>query len=132
MIIADTSVLLDVVRNDPLWARRARLALDDAAANDEVVFNDVIYAELSVRYPTFESFEAVLASVPLSHREIPRRGLFLAGKAFQRYRQRGGTRTGVLSDFFIGAHAAVAGASLLTRDPRHVRSYFPTVTLLSP
>jgi len=132
VIIADTSVLLDVVRNDPVWGKRARQALDDASANDDVVINDVIFAELSVRYPTFESFEVTLASVPLSHREIPRRSLFLAAKAFQRYRQRGGAKTGVLPDFFIGAHAAVEGASLLTRDPRHVRAYFPTVPLISP
>jgi len=132
VIIADTSVLLDIVRNDPIWGRRSRQALDDASANDEVVINDVIFAELSVRYPTFESFEATLALVPLSHRQIPHRALFLAAKAFQRYRQRGGTRTGVLPDFFIGAHAAVEGASLLTRDPRHVRGNFPTVPLISP
>ena len=132
MIIADTSVLLDVVRNDPIWGRRARQALDDASANDVVVINDVIYAEMSARYPTFESFEATLSAVPLSHRTIPRQALFLAAKAFQRYRQRGGTKTGVLPDFFIGAHAAVEGASLLTRDPRHVSSYFPSVMLIEP
>ena len=132
MIIVDTSVLLDVVRDDPVWGLRAREALDAAVANDDVVYNDVIYAELSTRYPTIEEFEAILASVPLSHRPMPRHGLFLAAKAFQLYRRRGGTKTGVLSDFFVGAHAAVERASLLTRDPGHVSTYFPTVSLISP
>jgi predicted nucleic acid-binding protein len=132
VIIADTSVLLDVVRNDPVWGIRARQALDTASANDEIVINDIIYAELSTRFVSIEVFESVMAAVPLNHRAIPRRGLFLAAKAFQLYRQRGGTKTGVLPDFFIGAHAAVEGAALLTRDPQRVRSYFPTVVLISP
>lgn len=132
MIIADTSVLIDVVRDDPIWGLRARLALDAASANDDVVINDVIYAELSTRYPTIEAFEATLSSVPLKHRPMPRRALFLAAKAFQLYRQRGGAKTSVLPDFFIGAHAAVTGAALLTRDPARVAAYFPTVMLLSP
>jgi predicted nucleic acid-binding protein len=131
LIIADTSVLLDVVRNDAVWGKRARQVLDNAAANDLVVINDVIFAEMSARYPSLEEFETTLSLVPLSHRAIPRQALFLAAKAFQRYRRRGGTKT-VLSDFFIGAHAAVEGAALLTRDPRHVRAYFPSVTLISP
>jgi hypothetical protein len=132
VIIADTSVPLDVMANDPVWAIRSRQVLDDAAAMGDLVINDVVYAELSTRYPTIEMFEAVLASVPLKHQAIPKPALFLTAKAFRRYRRRGGTKTGVLSDFFIGAHAAVTGASLLTRDPRHVRSYFPSVTLITP
>jgi hypothetical protein len=132
VIIADTSVLLDVVRDNPVWGLRAREALDAASAIDEIVINDVIYAELSVRYSTIEEFEKVLVAVPLKHRPIPKQALFLAAKAFQLHRRRRGTKTGVLSDFFIGAHAAVEGAALLTRDPGHVRSYFPTVRLVSP
>jgi hypothetical protein len=132
VIIADTNVLLDVAIGDPIWADRSQLALDNAYANDVVVINDVIFAELSARFEKLEAFEAVLAGTPLIHRAMPREALFLAAKAHQRYRRHGGTRTGVLSDFFIGAHAAVEGASLLTRDPRHVRSYFPSVTLISP
>ncbi|MBL6938772.1 MAG: type II toxin-antitoxin system VapC family toxin [Alphaproteobacteria bacterium] len=132
MIIVDTSVLLDVVTNDPVWGIRARLALDNASATDDVVINDVIYAELSVRYPTIEGFEAMLKSVPLQHRPIPPRALFLAGKAYQLYRRRGGMKTSVLPDFFIGAHAAVEGAQILTRDPGRVKTHFPTVTLNAP
>ncbi len=132
MILIDTNVLLDVLHDDPIFGVRARIALDTAAANDVPAINDVVYAELSVRFANLDQFEAVLGGLPLLHAPIPRPALFLAAKAFQRYRRRGGTKTGVLSDFFIGAHAAVEGASLLTRDPRHIRSYFPTVTLISP
>jgi predicted nucleic acid-binding protein len=132
VIVVDTSVLLDVVLNDPVWGIRSRQALDDAMAMGELVINDIVYAELSTRYPTIEAFETVLASVPLKHRPIPKPALFLAAKAFRLYRQRGGTKTGVLPDFFIGAHAATTDAGLLTRDPSQVRSYFPGVVLVTP
>jgi predicted nucleic acid-binding protein len=132
VIFADTSVLLDVLLNDPVFGVRARIALDDATANDAVAINDIVYAELSVRYASVPQFDAILASLPLEHRKIPTQALFLAAKAFQSYRRRGGTRTGVLPDFFIGAHAAVEGAALLTRDPARVHAYFPTVALIAP
>jgi hypothetical protein len=132
VILADTSVLLDVLKNDPVWADRSQRALDVAAGSDQLAINDIVYAELSSRFSTLEELDETIAAMPVRHAAMPRGALFLAGKAFVRYREAGGRRTGVLSDFFIGAHAAVAGASLLTRDPRRVRSYFPTVTVLEP
>jgi predicted nucleic acid-binding protein len=132
VIFADTSVLLDVLLNDPVFGVRSRIALDDATANDAVAINDIVYAELSVRYASVRQFDAVLAGLPLEHRKIPTEALFLAAKAFQSYRRRGGTQTGLLPDFFIGAHAAVEGAALLTRDPARVHAYFPTVELIAP
>ena len=132
MILVDTSVLLDVMVNDPVWGSRSQLALDTSSVMDILAINDVIYAELSVRYPTIESFERVLAIIPVRRETIPSSALFLAAKAHQAYRRRGGTKTGVLSDFFIGAHAAVTGADLLTRDPARVQTYFPSVQILAP
>ncbi len=97
-----------------------------------VLINAVIYAEFSIGYAHIEDIDKVLVDVDLQLAETPRPALFLAGKAFQRYRARGGTRTSVLPDFFIGAHAAVARFHLLTRDPRRYRAYFPGVELIAP
>lgn len=96
------------------------------------MINDVIYAELSVDYESSEALDAFVEGNELDIIPIPREALFLAGKAFIRYRKSGGIRTGVLPDFFIGAHAAVRELPLLTRDVRRYRTYFPTVTLIAP
>lgn len=132
MILVDTSVLLDVLQNDARWADWSEAALESAAARDALAINDIVYAELSTRYDGIERLDSALAAMNLVQAHIPRPALFLAGKAYLRYRRRGGTNTGVLSDFFVGAHAAVAGAALLTRDTGRVRSHFPTVSLISP
>jgi predicted nucleic acid-binding protein len=97
-----------------------------------MLLNAVVYAELSVRFPTIEALESVPRESGLTMTQIPRPALFLAGKIFLDYRSRGGARTGVLPDFFIGAHAAVSGCDLLTRDPRRYRTYFPNVPVVSP
>ena len=132
MILVDTSVLLDVLKGDPHWLGWSRSALEAAASREELVINDIVYAELSTRYTRIEALDEAIGAMALKHSAIPRDALFLAGKAFLRYRKRGGTRTGVLSDFFIGAHAAVERSQLLTRDIERVRTYFPTVDLIAP
>ncbi|HXT78885.1 MAG TPA: type II toxin-antitoxin system VapC family toxin [Acetobacteraceae bacterium] len=130
--LVDTNVLLDVVTNDPAWADWSIRQLDAAAINGALAINDLVYAELSVRITTIEALEAMLSEAAITLAETPRAALFLAGKAFQRYRAAGGARSSILPDFFIGAHAAVAGLTLLTRDARRYRSYFPTVALIAP
>lgn len=132
MVLLDTNVLLDVVTNHPEWADWSQQQLEAAALRDQLVINAVVYAELSVGYRRIEEVEAVLAKTQIGFEEIPREALFLAGKAFQRYKGRGGTRTGVLPDFFIGAHAAVLGIPLLTRDARRYAGYFPSLELIAP
>jgi predicted nucleic acid-binding protein len=132
MTLVDTNVLLDVVTNDPVWADWSIHQLDKAALKGALAINDVVYAELSVRFPAIESLEAVLHDARLAVEPMPRAALFLAGKVFQRYRQEGGGRTGVLPDFFIGSHAAVGKLALLTRDVRRYRRYFPAIDLIAP
>lgn len=132
MVLIDTNVLLDVVTNDPQWADWSQSQLEAAALKDPLAINAVVYAELSIGFRRIEEVEAVLAKAQIAIEEIPREALFLAGKAFQRYKARGGTRTGVLPDFFIGAHAAVLGVPLLTRDARRYGDYFPKLVLLAP
>jgi predicted nucleic acid-binding protein len=131
MILVDTSVVLDVL-TDSVWADWSQSALERAAADDDLAINQVVYAELSARYETVEALDTAVDGLGLQHAAIPRTALFLAGKAFLRYRQQRGTRTGVLSDFFIGAHAAVADCPLVTRDTRRIAYYFPGVALIAP
>lgn len=131
MILVDSNVIIDVVARDPIWADWSRRQLN-AATTDEIAINEIVYAEISAGYPTHRDVELFLSKSGLELIHTPRRALFLAGKAFHRYRRSGGTRVGVLPDFFIGAHAIVSDAKLLTRDPRLYRTYFPGISLITP
>src|SRR5690349_3213609 len=112
MTLIDTNVLLDLVTDDPTWADWSLRQLEAAANRGPLTINAVIYAELSIRFARAEELEAMLANAGVSMEAIPRPALFMAGKAFQRYRAAGGSRSGVLPDFFIGAHAAVGNIPL--------------------
>lgn len=132
MLLVDTNVILDVVEDDPDWADWSQNRLDAAALQYTLLVNPVIYAELSIAYRRIEELEAMLSAGGFRMEPIPREALFLAGAVFRQYRRRGGTKIGVLPDFFIGAHAAVAGVPLLTRDPRRYRTYFPGLEIICP
>lgn len=132
MILVDTNVLLDVLEDDPQWADWSQTQLETASLTDALLINPVIYSELSMAFQRIEELESALTEGSLTLEEIPREALFLAGKAFLKYRRRQGTKTGVLPDFYIGAHAAVAGYPILTRDSSRYRSYFPTIRLIAP
>jgi predicted nucleic acid-binding protein len=132
LILVDTNVLLDILRDDQQWELWSAAALTIASTRDALAINPVIYAELSSQHDTIEALDFALEGLDLAIAEIPKPALFLAGQAFKRYRRSGGTKANVLADFFIGAHAAVAGAPLLTRDTRRIRSYFPTVEIIEP
>lgn len=132
MIFVDTNVIVDVVTENPAWRGWSIRQLEAAALRDRLVINAVVYAELSIGFERVEEVDAALATAAIGVIEIPRGALFLAGKIFREYRRRGGTRTGVLPDFFIGAHAAVLGALLITRDAARYRTYFPTLELIAP
>lgn len=125
-------MILDVVEDDPGWADWSQARLDAAALQYTLLVNPVIYAELSIAYRRIEELEAMLSAGGFRMVPIPREALFLAGAVFRQYRRRGGTKTGVLPDFFIGAHAAVAGVPLLTRDPRRCRTCFPGLEIICP
>lgn len=131
MVLVDTNVLLDVVQDDPEWGEWSQQQLEAASLRGPLAINAVIYAELSMAYERIEDLDRVVRQTDLKEVAIPREALFLAGKAFLQYRRRRGGKSGVLPDFFIGAHAAVAGIPILTRDARRYRTYFPTVELLT-
>jgi predicted nucleic acid-binding protein len=130
--LIDTNVLFDLVTNDPIWADWSLRQLEVQAMQERLVINPVVYAELSISFDRFEEVDAFLGGTGIDVDEIPRAAHFIAGKAYQAYRARRGTKTGVLPDFFIGAHAVVEGISLLTRDVGRYRSYFPTIMLIAP
>jgi predicted nucleic acid-binding protein len=130
--LVDTNILLDLITNDPVWADWSQRQLEKAALVGSVFANDVVYAELSARFARIEDLDQLLEEALIEVARTPRPALFLAGKAFRQYRAAGGVRTGVRSDFFRGAHAAVAGWSLLTRDARRYRNHFPGVRLIMP
>ena len=132
LVLVDTNVLLDLVTDDPQWYEWSVGHLEEPALAGPVLINDIVYAEISIRYERIEDIDAMLAEAQIEVAPTPRAALFLAGKAFQRYRRARGKRTGVLPDFFIGAHAAVNGWHLLTRDVSRYRRYFPTVALIAP
>jgi len=132
MLLVDTNVLVDVLQNDPQWADWSIAQLRAQAKLHALVINPVIYAELSLSFSTFEALDRVVATMELAMHEVPRPALFLAGKAYLQYRRRGGAKARVLPDFFIGAHAAVEGWPLLTRDASRFRTYFPRLEVIAP
>ena len=127
----DTTVLVDVQQNDPQWADWSIAQLRAQSSVHQLVINPVIYAEMSLSYSTLETLDKVVAKMELAVLEIPRPALFLAAKADAMYRRRGGNKHQVLPDFFIGAHAAVLGCSLLTREAARFCTYFPTLQVLA-
>lgn len=132
MTFLDTNILLDLVGDEPSWAEWSAARLAEAQALGPLRINDVVWAEFSFAFATPAEVDSRLAHLCIEVERTPPVALFRAARAHAAYRRRGGTRTGVLPDFFIGAHAACAGARLLTRDPRRFREYFPDVALVAP
>ena len=130
--LVDSNILLDVATGDPTWADWSSRALEAAANESPLAINTLIYAEVSIGYERIEQLEQAIPSNTFRREPLPYEAAFLAGKAFLKYRRRGGQRTSPLPDFYIGAHAAVSGFRILTRDPRRYRTYFPTVDIISP
>ena len=131
-MLVDTNVLVDVLQNDPQWADWSMAQLQAQSKVHRLSINPIIYAELSLTFSTVEALDAVISRMELDLLDIPKPALFLAGKAFVQYRRGGGVKTNVLADFFIGAHAAVSGLPVLTRDTRRYQSYFPSINLVTP
>lgn len=130
--LADTSVLVDVIIDDPLWGDRSTHALAMRGMQGEVVINQIVYGELAPAFAAIEELESRLTRLTLLKVDLPWDASFLAGQAFRVYRRQGGTRDSLPPDLLIGAHAATAGFTVLTRDPRRIRTYFPTVEIIEP
>ena len=132
MLLVDTNVLVDILENDPEWADWSIGQLRAQSKIHRLAINPIIYSELSLIFSTVEALHQAIGNLGLALIEVPRPALFLAGKAFARYRRQGGQKNNVLADFFVGAHAAVSRYQLLTRDTRRYTSYFSDVALIAP
>jgi predicted nucleic acid-binding protein len=130
--LVDSSVRLDVLTSDPAWSRWSSTALAEASDLGRLVINQIVYAEVSTSFDKIEDLDDAVSADDFDRESLPYDAGFLAGKAFLAYRKRGGERRTPLPDFYIGAHAAVRGYRLLTRDVARYRTYFPTVELVAP
>ena len=131
-VLVDSNVILDIATEDPRWFAWSAAALEAEANRSTLVVNPLIYAEVSIGFARIEDLDSALPPTLYLREPLPFEAAFLAGKAFLQYRRRGGHRTNSLPDFYIGAHAAIRGFRLLTRDASRYRSYFPTVELIHP
>ena len=131
-VLVDSNVFIDVLGPDGPWRAWSASRLEAAADEATLLINPVVYAELAVGYPSVEALEAALPQAWIRREEVPYPAAFLAARCYLEYRRRGGARTGVLPDFFVGAHAAIAGYRLLTRDAARYRTYFPRLELIAP
>jgi hypothetical protein len=132
MILLDANVILDIWDDDPVWYTWSSEQVRILSFVDELAIDPIVYAEISPRFSTSAHLDEKLEDLGVIVIGIPRRAAFLAGKAYVQYRRQSGTKSNVLPDFFIGAHAAVLGCSLLTRDTRRYSAYFPMVNLITP
>lgn len=130
--LVDSNVLFDFLSEDEEWNDWSGAMLSEAAHRGAVVINPLIYAELGIRYTRIEDLDEALPADYFMRAPLPWEAAFLAGKCYERYRRRGGTRRSPLPDFYIGAHAAVTGMTLLTRDARRYRGYFPKLRIIAP
>jgi predicted nucleic acid-binding protein len=131
-VLVDSNVILDVYTDDAQWADWSESTLNRHRTSHTLYINPVIYAEISIGFDRIEALESAIRLSDFKFLHIPKEALFLAGKAFLQYRRRQGNKLSPLPDFFIGAHAAVADLLLMTRDPARMRTYFPTVPLITP
>ncbi len=131
-LLVDSNIILDIFIDDPIWADWSEAALSEYSIHAPLYINPVIYTEISIGFNKIEELEAAILNSGLKMLEIPKEALFLAGKAFHKYRRHQGIRKSPLPDFFIGAQAAVLDLELITRDIKRYKTYFPTVKIISP
>lgn len=131
-ILVDSNVILDIFLNDPKWADWSQARLEEYCDHIPLYINSIIYSEISISFKLIEDLESAISKTGFQFLDIPKEALFLAGKAFIKYKKKGGTKITPLPDFFIGAQAAVFNLDLLTRDISRYQTYFPTVKLITP
>ncbi len=131
-VIVDSNVLLDIFTEDKRWLSWSSNALERTANESRVVINPVIYGEVSIRFERIEQLDEALPPSIFAREDIPYEAAFLAGKAYLAYRRRAGTKSSLLPDFYVGAHAAIRGYRILTRDIARYRTYFPKLELIAP
>ncbi len=132
MILVDSNVLLDIFTNDPQWYSWSSEKIQEYAEQEALAINPIIYAEISIAYSSSEELDEMLPSDQFQRLDLPYEGGFLAGKCFNEYKKRRGFKQTPLPDFYIGAHAITENLTLLTRDLKRYRTYFPKIKLIVP
>ena len=131
-VLVDSNIILDVFTDDPHWADWSESALEEYSNFSMLYINSIVYSEISIGFDRIEDLESAITKAGFQILDIPKEALFLAGKAYLKYKRSEGAKRSPLPDFFIGAHAAVLNMDLITRDVSRYRSYFPTVKLIAP
>ncbi len=131
-VLIDSNIILDIFEDDPVWYEWSVNILNEYSQNYTLCINAVIYTEISIGFKKIEELEKAISTCNFQYKSIPKEAFFLAGKVFLKYRKQKGNKIRPLPDFFIGAHAAVAGIDLITRDIKRIKHYFPTVNIISP
>ena len=131
-VLVDSNIILDVFLNDLKWADWSESKLEEYSFQTSLYINSIIYSEISIGFELIEDLESAITKAGFQLLEIPKEALFLAGKAYIKYKRRKGVKRTPLPDFFIGAQAAVLNLELLTRDVSRYQSYFPTLKLIMP
>ncbi|MGA9536313.1 MAG: PIN domain-containing protein [Desulfobacterales bacterium] len=131
-VLVDSNIILDVFTDDPNWADWSESMLEEYSNVSTLYINSIVYSEISIGFNRIEDLESAIIGAGFQMLDFPKEALFLAGKAFLKYKKKRGARSSPLPDFFIGAQAAVLNIALITRDVSRYRSYFPTVNLISP
>ena len=131
-LLVDSNVILDVFTDDPLWGDWSESMLDRYSVSHSIYINPIIYSEISIGFARIEELEEIIGNSGFQMRRIPREALFLAGKVFLQYRRAKGFKRSPLPDFYIGAHAAVEGMALLSRDVPRFQTYFPSIEVICP
>ena len=132
MTLVDTNVLIDILSSDTTWETWSATALRQRSGYGPLVINEIVYAELAGRYSTQQALDSIVERLDLHFEWLPKSALHLAGQTFTKYRRSGGTRSSILADFFIGAHAAIIQFPIITRDTKRYRTHFPDVELIAP
>ena len=132
MTLVDTNVLIDILSSDTNWETWSAAALRQRSGHGPLVINEIVYAELAGRYSTQQALDSIVERLDLHFEWLPKSALHLAGQTFTKYRRSGGTRSSILADFFIGAHAAIIQFPIITRDTKRYRTHFPDVELIAP
>ena len=130
--LVDSNVFLDLLLEDPVWAEWSEKTLAELGKSNALYINAIIFTEVSIGFSRIEVFEKALRTADFEMLDMPKEALFLAGKVFLNYRRNAGKKVSPLPDFYIGAHAAVTGIGVITRDSQRIRTYFPTVEIISP
>ncbi len=131
-ILVDSNILLDIITEDKKWFLWSSETLARYSEKNALAINPIIYAEVSIGFKRIEEVEEVLSRDFFRRLPLPWEAAFLAGKCFHSYRKKGGKRRSPLPDFYIGAHAAIAGMDLMTRDQARYQTYFPKLKIISP